>query len=113
MASVRVDWTGLCPFAAMAFIVVSFHCTTSLAAGWAKARLNRQAITPADARARPKIRTPRFMSVPPFSAGCAQQSRILGLPVTRGVDCRLERRPVLEQGRLDDGIHLLVDPRLV
>src|SRR5262249_13922832 len=34
MASVRVDTRLFCPFAAIAFIVVSFHWTTSLAAAW-------------------------------------------------------------------------------
>src|SRR6266540_2193968 len=115
----------------MAFMVVSFHWRTSLAAGCANARLNRQAIIPRVATARPKARMPRFMDNPPSATGGSHQratdrdgphhvsrvkaasSRVSGFPFARRVDYRLEGRPVREQRGLHGGIQLLVEAGIV
>src|SRR5438445_10004765 len=74
---------------------------------------NRHATAPRVATAIPRTRAFRFMIDPPFATSRARQSWILSLPVAGGLDRPLYRRAVLEQGRLDGGIHLLVDPRVV
>src|SRR5262245_15266630 len=113
MASVRVATTLFWPLASMAFIVTSFHCRTAFPWGWAMASPIRHATMPAVATMRPRTRAPCFMGIPPCVTGRARQSRDRGLPVARGVEHRLEGRPVLEQGRLDGGIQLLVETRIV
>jgi hypothetical protein len=61
---VRVDWTAIWPFASITLIVVSFHWTTALPAGWEKTGLDR-AITTKTKTTMPRIRAPRLMGDPP------------------------------------------------
>src|SRR5262249_27767984 len=68
MASVRVDWTAFWPFASITFMVVSFHWTTALAAGWARAGLERTVITETRT-AIARIRAPCLMGGPPLRTG--------------------------------------------
>src|SRR6185503_3110977 len=99
-------------------MVVSFHWTTSLAtASGATAKIERQATTTVPA-ATPMTRARCIMGSPPCdgpftSTTLPVPSRVLDFPVVSSVDQGLEGRPILEQRRLDGGLQILVESRVV